>query len=531
MALRRLSAFECLSKDNEQRVPDAEHMALRAVRYTRGAGAKWSTTCFFSMSLQTPKRKRPTNSDSALGRCSREIEDMDVKSKHPCPRRRFPRFRRGSLVSKTNVESPQAALAEEACQRPVRRFRSGTLVLRAAALAKNACQRPVRRFRSGSLVLRQAALADDACQQPVRRFRSGVLVSRPVALEDDVRQRSVRRFRRGSLASMTVLDHSPAGPARLLDFWRFVANALLGAQSEDILCRTFRLGGSIDNIGDVAFTRDEIIAHFLQRGDLQSAVWHCFLIIWLGAGGPQQQTYCWLRDMDLALPYVDTDAKVLHNLYVRVEQRVQQLGASAVFHGDSRAVRFRLDAQQQGERVLHDWHAAVPGIARVLEDGVHSPQEFDRMLQSVYFVGELTAKEAFVYLYYARPQVADTTRHVPVGDGARLGARLVMSGEHNRLHRASAVSGTDCPVAAVARTRDWALRSLTLLREACWDYQRAAPHRCDPVRNARVARQELLDLADVEVMLCYYGNYSKMRARFGGAAPPLSICPRGWTRR
>jgi len=328
---------------------------------------------------------------------------------------------------------------------------------------------------------------------------------------------------------MIVLDPTPGGPARLLDFWRFVANALLGARSEDVLCRIFQLGGSVDNIGDVAFTRDEIIAPFLQNDDMHSAVWHCFLVVWLGAGGPQQQTYCWLRDLHLALPYVDTDAEVLHDLYASVEQRVQRLGASAVFHGDSRAVRLRLDPRRQGERVLHAWHAAVPRIARVLEEGVHSPQDLDRTLQSVFCVGELTAKEVFISLYYARPRVADTTRHVPVGDGARLGARRVLYGETSK--RPSAASGRDCPVAAVARTRDWALQSLPLLREACCDYQRDAPHRYDRVRNARVARQELLDLADVEVMLCYYGNYSKMRARYGGAAPPLSTCPRGWTRR
>jgi len=352
-------------------------------------------------------------------------------------------------------------------------------------------------------------------------------------MAEDARQRQVPRFRRGSLVSMPVLESSATGPDRLLDFWRFVANALLGARSDDVLCRIFELGGSVDNLGDVAFTRDEIIVPFLHRKDLHSAVWHCFLISWLGAGGPQQQGYCWLRDMRLALPYADTNAEVLHDLYVGVEQRVQQLGVSAVFHGDSRAVRFRLDAQQQGERVLHEWHAAVPHITKVLEDGVHSPQEFDRMLRSVFFVGELTAKEAFINLFYARPWVADTAQHVPVGDGARRGARLVLYGEQTtRLQSASAASAIDCPVIKIARTLDWALQQdSTLLRAACCNYQSDAPHRHEPVRNRRVARKELLDLADVEVMLCYYVNYSKMRARFGGAAPPLSVCPRGWTRR
>ncbi|CAE8722475.1 unnamed protein product, partial [Polarella glacialis] len=82
---------------------------------------------------------------------------------------------------------------------------------------------------------------------------------------------------------------------RLYGFWDFIGNCLLGASSQDSVCSLFELGGSIDCIGDVAFTRDEITAPFLRVGDLPSVVWHCLLICWLGAGGPNQETYRWLR--------------------------------------------------------------------------------------------------------------------------------------------------------------------------------------------------------------------------------------------
>lgn len=350
---------------------------------------------------------------------------------------------------------------------------------------------------------------------------------------------------------------------RLRDFWSFVANALLGARSEDALCSAFELGGSIDCLGDVVFTRDEITAPFLRSGDLQSLVWHCLLISWLGAGGPDQETYRWLRGENLVQPYDCTDPALVHELYVRVERQVSELGSHAVFHGDSRAVRFRLDAQKQGERVLHSWYEAVPCIVQALgssEGGGVSPQCLEQKMRSTFFIGELTAKEVFVHLYYARPLVADTTRHVPVGGGARSGARLVWLGETGETslsslrgaaegcagrgrgtardggawRRGSAPSRASedaAFVVAIAQTLEWALERLPILRAACREYQSTAPHRHEPPRNMRVAREHLLDIADVEVMLCYYQNYRKLKARYSDRPPPTSVCPRGWTRR
>mmetsp|Transcript_101494 Transcript_101494/g.316470 ORF Transcript_101494/g.316470 Transcript_101494/m.316470 type:complete len:241 (-) Transcript_101494:62-784(-) len=239
-----------------------------------------------------------------------------------------------------------------------------------------------------------------------------------------------------------------------------------------------------------------------------------------------------------------------------MEQRVEQMGSRAVFHGDSRAARFRLDPCQ-GERVLHQWHEAVPTICEAL-DGQVSPKKLESVLRKTFYIGELTAKELFVHLSYARPKCADTTRHVPIGEGARCGARLIFEGEAAVAAaaaaqrergppgsvgrpRKSSASGQACDraqrekdleaVRQVAASHDEHLRHVPALREACREYQETATHRDDPLRNCRVAREHLLDLADVEVMLCFYKNYCKMRARWGNNPVPPYICPRGWTRR
>ena len=73
-----------------------------------------------------------------------------------------------------------------------------------------------------------------------------------------------------------LLDGSPGAPpsngalGRLRSFWSFVADAILGEKSEDTVCSIFELGGSIDALGDVAFTRDEITAPLLRHNDLRS---------------------------------------------------------------------------------------------------------------------------------------------------------------------------------------------------------------------------------------------------------------------
>ena len=106
---------------------------------------------------------------------------------------------------------------------------------------------------------------------------------------------------------------------------------------------------------------------------------------------------------------------------------VKQLGHSAVPDGDSRLVKLRLDPKQQGPHVLEEWFAAVPLIVTTLESGL-TPEELERTLRKIFHVGELTAKEMFVHLAYARPKVADTRRHIPVGPGSRAGAILVLKG-------------------------------------------------------------------------------------------------------
>lgn len=335
---------------------------------------------------------------------------------------------------------------------------------------------------------------------------------------------------------------------RIVKFWTFVADALLGPRSSDSVCSTFKLGGSIDRLGDVAFTRDAVIAPFLRIADLQSLVWHCLLICWLGAGGPEQDTFKLLCSQNLICAYDETDTALLHSMYRYVQTLVETKGISRVFHGDSRSVRWRLDERQQGERVLESWFTAVPMIAGALGRSVE-PLDLDRIMTSVHYIGELTAKELYVLLSYAQTSSADTTRHCPVGGGARAGAELVLFGDGGvpvgsptprrsnnssekkqepRLKQGQALEA----IRAISSLKEWAAQYIPNLKMACREYQSTAEHRHDQFRNCRVRRPELqlFDLADVEVMLCYYKNYSKLKARFGSSPIPASCCPRGWTR-
>lgn len=149
---------------------------------------------------------------------------------------------------------------------------------------------------------------------------------------------------------------------------------------------------------------------------------------------------------------------------------------------------------------------------------------------------------------------------MPVGGGACAGARLVLGCP--AATPATAPEGLRCgasrgrgAVRGLGQTRRtaatvhaesewglratrivtdslaWALEDVPALAHACERYRLNAPHRHDPLRNGRVARKHLLDLADVEVMLCYFKNYQKLRKRFGDGPLPSNACPSGWTRR
>ena len=356
---------------------------------------------------------------------------------------------------------------------------------------------------------------------------------------------------------------------RLHGFWSFVTAALRGGTSDDNVCSTFLLGGSIDNIGDVAFVRDEIVGPFLRQGDLNTVIWHVLLFVWLGAGGPNQKTYRWLLERNFIQKYAATSKETVRRIYLEVEEKAEREGMGNVFHGDSRCVRWRLDKRQQGESVLHSWHQAVPKIGDALQKNV-PPTQLEKVLRSVHFIGELTAKEVYVLLHYACPAVADTSRHCPTGAGARSGAELVLFGvpaiiappakkqkrcslpedgaaaldlsparkhaHSGHLHTNSSSSGVTggealAALMAIANTCDWAMERVPGLKAACLEYQRSAPHRADKLRNCRVAREKLLDMADVEVMLCYYKNYVKLKRRFGSGVIPEQSTPRGWMRR
>jgi len=336
--------------------------------------------------------------------------------------------------------------------------------------------------------------------------------------------------------------------SHLYQFWNFVTQALLGKHADDSVCRAFKLGGSIDQLSDVAFSRDHIVGKFGRTDDLCSIVWHQMLICWLGAGGPRQRSYQWLCQKGFAKRYCETDSVLVSKIYTSIEALAREHGFSRVFDGDSRAVKFRLDSKQQGEPVLQSWFQAVPQLARALTKKI-APDHLERELRSIFYVGELTAKELFVLLSYARPSVADTVRHTPVGPGARDGAMMVLRGEAEKCSEKNT-----CPIVAPNRGKvgggarrassdsleatrlicdlqEWALRHIPRLAKACEDYRATAPHRDDPLRNGRIKRPYLFDLADIEVMLCYYKNYVKMRRRFGRGDIPPGASVRGWERR
>ena len=83
-------------------------------------------------------------------------------------------------------------------------------------------------------------------------------------------------------------------------------------------------------------------------------------------------------------------------------------------------------------------------------------------------------------------------------------------------------------LSAIAQTSDWAMEHVPGLQAACVEYQRSAPHKDDQHRNCRVPQDQLLDMADVEVMLCYYQNNVKQKQRFGSGVIPEESTPRGW---
>jgi hypothetical protein len=164
-----------------------------------------------------------------------------------------------------------------------------------------------------------------------------------------------------------------------------------------------------------------------------------------------------------------------------------------------------------------------------------------KVLRSVHYIGELTAKEVFVLLSFPFLRAANTGQHVPMDPGARAGLAVLLHGYGRSGDDAPKLTSVDpgrpnvsggealAVLQAVTASFDWALKRVQGLELACDEYRMSAPQRNDELRNKRVARERLLDMADVEVMACLYMNYLKLKMRCPLAEIPVT--PRGWVRR
>ena len=142
-------------------------------------------------------------------------------------------------------------------------------------------------------------------------------------------------------------------------------------------------------------------------------MWHCLLISWLGAAGPDQSTYRWLREANLAKPFGHATPDVVSEIYRRVRIRVEERGLCAVFSGDISSVLFRLQPSQ--DSLFHDWFSSVPDNMAALRSGV-SPQTLVKFLRRAGCFYVLTVKVIFVHLSCVCPHVVDTTHLKQLGE-------------------------------------------------------------------------------------------------------------------
>lgn len=289
------------------------------------------------------------------------------------------------------------------------------------------------------------------------------------------------------------------GSHRVADFWNFVAEALKGPASSDTICRQFQLGGVLDAIPGVAFVRDEISGE-MMRTDMESVVWHILLFCWLGGGGLrhatynwQRATYNWLRALGLTRTLQKTTDAIVTDICGRVSDRISKFRR----RGD-----LGLEFVAKDRQALLAWRRAAHGIARALVAEV-APAVLESQLLAVPCLGEPIAKEVFLHLSYVAPLCADTSAVVFVAEAAVQGAVLALG----ELPPGSPIKA----VQAVYATQRWALSKVQQFADAALAYSKDALHASDPVRGVRARRQPLLDLTDVEAMLCHYSHYMRLR--------------------
>lgn len=310
---------------------------------------------------------------------------------------------------------------------------------------------------------------------------------------------------------------------RLRRFWRFVVEACRGAASSNRFCREYEFGGILPFIGDVSAVLREIIIPL--HCDLGEQLWRVMVVVWLGGGGPGFATYRHLVQglplqgeacpPEARLPELRDRARDVAGMYRHLERLADRHGRSAVLSGDGRSVQFRFE-RQQGLEVLRSWRRCVEDLVGMC-GGTHEGLEslgtrriYQHFVQYPW-IGELTVKEIFCYLYHGHPRAVNVNEFVPVGSGAQRGAQLVL--------------GLKQPRAA-----DWHKELLNMIETIPEDLSielnqamRARLLTCDFGDDHRVpgVRQQLASgqptAGDVEVCMCFFMNF--LRAEHRGSAP------------
>jgi len=327
-------------------------------------------------------------------------------------------------------------------------------------------------------------------------------------------------------AALEVFARKPLDE-RLRQFWGFVVEAVRGESSSEELCRRYELGGILPFIADVSTViREILIPH---HHDLGEQLWRVLVVVWLGGGGPGFATFRHVtRGSPLQgehcpsaarLPALGDERQDVVAMYEHLAGLAERHGRGAVLSGDGQSVKFRFDGKQ-GVEVLRSWRRCareLVGLAGGTREGLQAlgTMRIYEHFKAFPWLGCLTIKEIFCYLYPAHPCSIDVNVYVPVGSGAQRGGQAVLGLRD--------VGGVDWHKEFLNMARSVPDGLAQQLTEAI----RARSSSCPFADDDRVpgVRQQVASgrptAGDVEVCMCFFMNY--LRAKHQGSVP------KGWT--